>query len=510
MADADSQTLKSQKGAREISSDQASTSKFFNHFLYKAGIVVVFFVLLPFFPSQAPEFISQTINARSWELLQLVFVGIAVSYGLFSKKNDGAEKDNSLNFDNAHSYVSKLLQVSSVFDDEAENQTVIDENKVETWNSQYFRGEPVVLVAKDSSGFTEEKGSRPGTSQKPLLLPVRSLKQRVFDPKEVDLVDGLGEKKGSFNRTSSKRCITNSRKSRIGDFDGLKSENLEGGKKENAFLIPPISRISRNGNSEGSGSETLEGKMEESVVFRSPIPWRSRSGRMEMKENEYEDSESNLLESRSFKSSRPNSSPKKLSPSPSFSSESHAKNGEDVARKKDFSSPPPAPPPPSLPKLFLSKSKSSTFIDDEVSSEKVMRRSERSLPLEQLSESALEQHSRRMNPSPELRAKSVRTFRTNDQLANHMKFPEEENHEFNEKASTQPTHEESEVETEDDSLEGRSDNEETTVDDAVSDSGPDVDKKADEFIAKFREQIRLQRIESIRKLTIQHAGAGKA
>ncbi|KAE9597442.1 hypothetical protein Lalb_Chr16g0386581 [Lupinus albus] len=33
------------------------------------------------------------------------------------------------------------------------------------------------------------------------------------------------------------------------------------------------------------------------------------------------------------------------------------------------------------------------------------------------------------------------------------------------------------------------------------DEGQDVDKKADEFIAKFREQIRLQRIESIKRST---------
>ncbi|KAG5016955.1 hypothetical protein JHK85_023091 [Glycine max] len=33
------------------------------------------------------------------------------------------------------------------------------------------------------------------------------------------------------------------------------------------------------------------------------------------------------------------------------------------------------------------------------------------------------------------------------------------------------------------------------------DEGPDVDKKVDEFIAKFREQIRLQRIESIKRST---------
>ena len=37
----------------------------------------------------------------------------------------------------------------------------------------------------------------------------------------------------------------------------------------------------------------------------------------------------------------------------------------------------------------------------------------------------------------------------------------------------------------------------------VDEEGPDVDKKADEFIAKFREQIRLQRIESIKRSTGQ-------
>ncbi|XP_073283541.1 uncharacterized protein [Primulina huaijiensis] len=358
--------------------------------------------------------------------------------------------------------------------------------------------------------FKEENGSRPGISQKPLLLPVRSLKQRVLDPKEGELVDDLSGKKGSFNRTSSKRFITNSRESRDGDFEGSKSEILEGKKEEDAVFSSPTSRISRNGNSEGLRSENLEGKMEENVVFRSPIPWRSRSGRMETKESEDDDSEWKLLESRSFKSLMPNPSSKKLSPLPSFSSESHAKNGEDVSRKKNFSSPPPAPPPSSIPKSVSNNLNSSIFIDEKISSEKVMRRSVRSVPLEKSGESVYEQQSRRTNPSPELSAKSVLTFRTNENLANHVKFPKNEKYELDEKVLIQPTDEESEVETEDDRFEGSSDNEETAVDDTVSDVGPDVDKKADEFIAKFREQIRLQRIESIRKLTIQHAGAGKA
>ncbi|KAK4389536.1 hypothetical protein Sango_2290600 [Sesamum angolense] len=70
------------------------------------------------------------------------------------------------------------------------------------------------------------------------------------------------------------------------------------------------------------------------------------------------------------------------------------------------------------------------------------------------------------------------------------------------------TDEDSEAETDDDYFEGSSGNGEAAADNSVNvnDVGPDVDKKADEFIAKFREQIRLQRIESIRRSTAQRAG----
>ncbi|PIN06209.1 hypothetical protein CDL12_21240, partial [Handroanthus impetiginosus] len=252
MADAVSYTSKAQKLAPQVSSDHTNPSKYFTHFLYKAALVTVFLVLLPLFPSLAPEFINQTLHARSWEVLQLIFVGIAVSYGLFSKKNDETEKDHSSKLDNAQSYVSKLLQVSSVFDDESENQTVIDNNKIQTWNSQYYRGEPVVVVAKESPVVgKEENGTLTSAiSQKPLLLPVRSLKQRVSEPNEVDVAYESGARNGSVNRSSSNSSS-----------------------KRSTF------------NSKSLNVQKLDGQLEENVVLRSPIPWRSRSGRMEMKEN---------------------------------------------------------------------------------------------------------------------------------------------------------------------------------------------------------------------------------
>ncbi|RVX15647.1 hypothetical protein CK203_009156 [Vitis vinifera] len=346
---------KSQQLASEITSttpqNQANPSKFYSGFLYKALIVTLFLAILPLFPSQAPEFINQTVFNRSWELLHLVFVGIAVSYGLFSRRNDETEKENHSKFDNAQSYVSRFLQVSSVFDEEVESPNGSGESKVQTWNSQYYRGKPVVVVTQESSVIDEQssKGSRIG--EKPLLLPVRSLKSRVSDPGDGESTNGDGGISRSLSWSSlnsgSKRFSINRSTIKNGELGGL--EPLE-----------------------------LEKKLEQNVVLPSPIPWRSRSGRMEMKEEvdspplyslppSVEEPKINKLESRSFRSQRSgsshassvSSSPKKLSPSPSFSSpkkpslspslssESQAKSVEDFARKKSFykSTPPPPPPP---------------------------------------------------------------------------------------------------------------------------------------------------------------------
>ncbi|KAL2472524.1 Uncharacterized protein Adt_40660 [Abeliophyllum distichum] len=70
----------------------------------------------------------------------------------------------------------------------------------------------------------------------------------------------------------------------------------------------------------------------------------------------------------------------------------------------------------------------------------------------------------------------------------------------------------SETEYDDDYFERSSDNKGESAnanDSGNHDVGRDVDKKADEFIAKFREQIRLQRIESIRRSTAQRAAGNK-
>ncbi|KAG2676346.1 hypothetical protein I3843_12G048900 [Carya illinoinensis] len=551
MADTYSDNIKHQMILPEKT--QQNPSKFYSHFLYKALIVVVFFVILPLFPSQAPEFINQSVLTRSWELLHLIFVGIAVSYGIFSRRNDETEKENnSSKFDYA-SYVSRFLEVSPVFDDEVESSSGngIDENKVQTWSSQYRRNEPVVVVAQEHSVLDEQRT----TGEKPLLLPVRSLKLRMPDP-GVFKSEFSGTTSGSISRSNSrptsKRFSGNSNKSRNGELVGLDHQKLEE-------------------------------KLMDNVVLSSPVPWQSRSGRMETKEevdsptlfdlppsmaeSEFDRFQSRTTSIQMTESSRSSSntsslkpslspsltSPRKLSPSPSFSAESQAKIAEDLVRKRGFykSSPPPAPPPPPpplQPLVFQSFSKrpNPRPVSDGVSLEKdscrvnsgvemkarrqadglAMGKSVRKIRARgagDFVEDAMNGDSEKspaMEKSGRKRGSNQTSFRTeklrhesNPLMSKQafMEFSVEEEQASVDKV-TMVSDEDTESEEDDDtgggsfiqgegipSNGGVSLKNVEAASSSVSDGGRDVDRKADEFIAKFREQIRLQRINSLKR-----------
>ncbi|XP_011650387.1 uncharacterized protein DDB_G0284459 [Cucumis sativus] len=531
-----------------------SPSKFNTHLLYKLITAIFFLLILPLVPSQAPEFVNQTLLTRSWELLHLLFVGIAVSYGLFSRRSDEKEDEISVSkFDNVQSYVSGLLHVSSVFDDEPETPSANDdENKVQTWNNRYFRNESVV-VAEERPVDNEQRVR----SEKPLLLPVRSLKSRVV----VD--DEFRSKK----RVSSRRLLSNLKRSSNVEFGGV--NNLD----------------------------EIDDKLNENFVLPSPVPWRSRSGRMEKQEEadnpSMEDSESNRIGSRSpkpqtSKSSRASAIPQRLSPSPSpsprkpspshnVSPELQAKSAEDLVRKKSFyrSPPPPPPPPPPRVRRTSSMKPSSWVNEDDVPHQKELRRSYTSKPRTITRDTGDDTDMMiGANSSGETQprhyvdglsmGKSVRTIRAgeavnepprrgrefsvNDQLKgktmmnenthvqdfeeNPLESPDEDKEELVEKLTMDTDVDEDddddmESEVEGNSMVGKfiredngepfdvkrrnredergSSNEEEEEEEAGSssnignDGGPDVDKKADEFIAKFREQIRLQRIESFKR-----------
>lgn len=537
--------------------NQANPSKFYSHFLYKALIVIIFLVILPLFPSQAPEFINQTLNTRGWEFVHILFVGIAVSYGLFSRRNDEAEIENNNHskFDNAQLYVSRFLQVSSVFDDEADSPARSDGNKVQTWSNQYYRNQPVVVVAEENSALDkEQRGASSRIGEKPLLLPVRSLKSRVIDANVNETSKESTGVSGSVRRSSSnsdsKRFSRNSSKGRSGEFGC-------------------------------SDYQELEEKLKDNVVLPSPIPWRSRSGRMELKEEadspplytlppSMEESEytrsfkapvsqsprRNSTSSPKLSPSPSMSSPKKFSPSPSFSSETQGKIAEDFVRKKSFHrSPPPPPPPPPPPMIRKSSSMkpSSTDIDDGLFVGKDLKRSFISEPKDlswganlsmpksvratrsndslaetwkdkefgngfnskaekrskELEASSMERRGRKTVGFDQSSIKTERLKResvTFEPQPTFMEFPEEDQKEEFARSLAMESDEYSETEDDDDTAESSfgsgvagSSSKVEAISSNASDGGPDVDKKADEFIAKFREQIRLQRIESIKK-----------
>lgn len=242
------------------------------------------------FPSQAPDFITQSIFTEFWEILHLLFIGIAVSYGLFSRKTarTGPEKGVHSRTDDSHAYFSGISHLSSIFEDGFETisgpeeqyvmqsygncqclQTSRDdqclgkdrcvvhggrrirsfvsndgcenvsevsgENVNQAWCSQYLKGEPLVVV---SNGKYFLGGS---SDFKPLNLPVRSLRSRVVDNDKPELK----------NRRES-------------------SPKIEGRGNNDVKVLKIRGVVPMN----------LEKKFEE-AAGSSSIPWRSRSGWME-------------------------------------------------------------------------------------------------------------------------------------------------------------------------------------------------------------------------------------
>ncbi|XP_042386912.1 swi5-dependent recombination DNA repair protein 1 homolog, partial [Zingiber officinale] len=187
----------------------------------------------------------------------------------------------------------------------------------------------------------------------------------------------------------------------------------------------------------------------ESAVLPSPIPWISRSG---SKGNKVEQvagiKGSSIIPSTPASPTLP--SPRHLSPSPSFSSDT----SKPKIIYKSKASPPPPPPPPPPP----------DYLKHEHGNHATARR---------LKE--------------ELKNSSRRECRdaTND--------------------ITSPRNEQADNCREDVAEASGGATEETSNHEAGGGEANEVDKKADEFIARFREQIRLQRIESIKRSTKQRS-----
>lgn len=257
---------------------------------------------------------------KFWELFHLLFIGIAVAYGLFSRRNVEPDLEtHSPIIDNTPSYVSKMFPVSSIFVDECENPCGSDENRmtmmhswnyslnyesssqvggqyktqfpipddnfsdvrydgtnvVQAWNSEYYHSEPVVVVAQPycTIGECDEI-----VGYKPLGLPVRSLRSTARD---LDSSNDTNESDSSFgSRGSSRNSVSSDRR-----FRDLSPYNLEQNVNDASGSTSPIpwqrsrSRKMRSEENHGMFSDAAES---------TSIPWQELSKRMEIEENHEE------------------------------------------------------------------------------------------------------------------------------------------------------------------------------------------------------------------------------
>ncbi|KAK9148488.1 hypothetical protein Scep_007245 [Stephania cephalantha] len=510
-----------------------------SHIFYKSLVVAVL-LLLPFISSQTPKFINQPLFTRNWELLHLLFVGIAVSYGLFSRKIVvEVEKDNPMQTDQSFatsSYFSRILQVSSFFEDEPESSSSSgpeDSNKMETWNrSRYFCDDdaPTTIVI-DRNGVDRDQQkkhcfSNTGNKQH-LVLPVRSLRSIKSD-------------KGTTSKASSS-CLRRS--------DSTPLKNCLSGKE---------AAITGNNNHDVGSLDCvgLDENLNENVVLPSPIPWRSRSAKIDRKEviengtaacplsfveeSNIDPTHEQWIRRAATWSSRANStshsSQKNFSPPPPPPPpprpQMQTKKVEEFGWKKlHKSQPPPPPPPPSPPRhpvipksssinmVSLSQNKTAeTMMSRSNTSEDVSRTSNGKLRLDPLKSEA---KSKASVEYPTVQTKSVRTIAGDgiEERVNEKKeIVEKVNVVYDDYTEEDSDSDSSEAEEDhrQRSLEERSDvrveaaaaatksSSSSAREESEEDDGNEVDKKAAEFIAKFREQIRLQRIESIKRSSRQH------
>ena len=276
----------------------------------------------------------------------------------------GMEETHS-NFDNSVSYVSRMLNVTSILEDGLENpcgsdekrvifdsehmglpvcsngSTVVEEqcephfamyengfenpygcdqnNVVQAWNSQYFQGESVVVVAQPSYGLDE--CGKPGSfiDYKPLGLPVRSLKSKVRKRDGAEFTSGSESSSGSRGSSTSRSSDSTRRGGNFGDLGPMKLEQ-----------------------------EFDEAAAAAAAAVASSIPWRSRSMRNGMRNrvgngnrsahfrpHSVDETQFESLKSQSFTSTASFSShASSVSSSQSVSSESQNSSTEALGKQK--------------------------------------------------------------------------------------------------------------------------------------------------------------------------------
>ncbi|KAK4792097.1 hypothetical protein SAY86_022532 [Trapa natans] len=243
-------------------------------YLLKSLVCAIFLFALPILPSEAPAFVSGTPFTNLWEFLRILFFGIAVSYGLFSRRN--AEKRNPTS-ELPETYLSRMEGLLSIFDDgchenaqfqyrdDLQSQGEIfslernlksksyysrndseihgghlENPEIHSWNSQYLQSPPMIVVARPNYSLDSD--------YKPLGLPIRSLRSRTAEPIGVKRTARGGLGSGAAGTANSSFISDGCKYGSFGEMDPLDSEEKFDGTVSSHYQIPRSTRLkSREG-----------------------------------------------------------------------------------------------------------------------------------------------------------------------------------------------------------------------------------------------------------------------
>ncbi|XP_027106563.1 uncharacterized protein [Coffea arabica] len=560
---------------------QKPASRSYADLFCKSLIVILVLLVIPLFPAQAPDFISQSILSKFWELFHLLVIGIAVSYGLFCRRCTNIEVDNQPRNDySPHAYFPGVMNVSSFFEDGCEDMCNSDETKStqnwdfmylknesmskarpsvddgkkirslkfgngvkyiyeadkenvgHIWNSQYFQGENLVVVADGNYASDEHK---------PLGLPVRSLRSSIGDAEKTEFGPSNASStslKGSFGDYTKGKVqkfrspVTINLEKEFDEVAGpstirwqSRSDRMEM-REEVGNVQPPCHCRNHSGGNfeiENVKSRSVRHPISSGTSSVSPQPSNWKTENVEPKKDlkafldmfsrttvaSVDDGASVPTKARGFSigSSRELDMPT----SKGYFNDSNISAMQDMLdRGKKGSDSMKSDAKPSKLAKVLQRGRSVRTIRSSLSASDELKTKEKNSS--QIDDNVAARSDR---PEAPILAKKVRGGETKDPPVHTQKHnsrkvhpvPKETFSEFqsDEKQDTAdsalPLESDLQLEGEPEDCEESSDDKESETDlvDNSGAEGSEVDRKADEFIAKFREQMRLQKIASVKK-----------
>ncbi|GLJ35448.1 hypothetical protein SUGI_0712920 [Cryptomeria japonica] len=138
---------------------------------------------MPLLHKKSPQpmvgYANYSTIARSWELINLVVIGLAISYDVICRRHNPTENANDrlVAAQGAQNYVQKIFDSAEVFDN-----FCLPAEKLEAWRStsRWQPQKPLIVIAHDGN-VTDDK-------EKPLLFPIRSLKSSLSNPEVFDFL----------------------------------------------------------------------------------------------------------------------------------------------------------------------------------------------------------------------------------------------------------------------------------------------------------------------------------